>query len=451
MSNLIDQLLVTKTTEDSKFYGVTGFEKLYKINRRGLIVDALSGKYIVPRMLSGYWYVDFRVNKTRLRIRWERIYLMTFDKLDVELDTYRTKLGIVVFEREVPLSLKNLAWKIPEGGIESKTYPGYFVIIGNSDIVVSKDLKFLKTEFNKEVKIIWPKCNIRYPSISNAHKDREIYPLCTSTVHRLVALAFLPLPNKKQDCYINHLDGNKLNFSVKNLEWVSLAHNSKHAIENRLRVDGRIVHAFNVDTKEIRSFVSFGECGRFLNVLPGIISLACHYFQRSRIIKLRPWIVVNDRALLPKITDIINEAFPRHGRIFFRVVGNGSVDYVYKRDGLKKNYPSVEKEIPNKLSWKEYAIGDFLISPTLPSAVPDSYLSLMPKHTHGNKPPVPIKVTNLKSGEIVEYPSTEVFSSLVGAKKKTIQRRVLYNNGVWNGFLIEYMKNKSPLLETVRK
>jgi hypothetical protein len=46
-------------------------------------------------------------------------------------------------------------------------------------------------------------------------------------VHRLVALAFLK--NPKNYPVINHIDGNKKNCCVENLEWASILQNNKHA------------------------------------------------------------------------------------------------------------------------------------------------------------------------------------------------------------------------------
>lgn len=53
------------------------------------------------------------------------------------------------------------------------------------------------------------------------------------SIHRLVALTFLKNPrgNKK---YVNHIDGDKTNNYVGNLEWVTARENALHAIEHGL-------------------------------------------------------------------------------------------------------------------------------------------------------------------------------------------------------------------------
>lgn len=49
----------------------------------------------------------------------------------------------------------------------------------------------------------------------------------TYKVHRLVALAFLEKAHTTET--INHMDGNKTNNRIDNLEWMTRAENTKHA------------------------------------------------------------------------------------------------------------------------------------------------------------------------------------------------------------------------------
>lgn len=72
-------------------------------------------------------------------------------------------------------------------------------------------------------------------SESNGYKHIDLYAdgkRSIKRVHRLVAEAFIPNPDNKPD--VNHIDGNKLNNSVDNLEWVTKSENMQHAFRTGL-------------------------------------------------------------------------------------------------------------------------------------------------------------------------------------------------------------------------
>ena len=86
----------------------------------------------------------------------------------------------------------------------------------------------------------------------------------TFRVHRLVGLAFIPNPlNKPQ---INHKDGNKLNNSVDNLEWVTNEENYEHAIKLNLVYHKEKPVALYKNGIEIARYKSISDAARQNNL-----------------------------------------------------------------------------------------------------------------------------------------------------------------------------------------
>lgn len=80
-------------------------------------------------------------------------------------------------------------------------------------------------------------------------------------VHRVVAKAFIE--NKNNYPCVNHIDGDKTNNSITNLEWCSYSQNSRHAYKIGLRIPKSISKQkyISVDryTKKWRVSVNIGD------------------------------------------------------------------------------------------------------------------------------------------------------------------------------------------------
>ena len=79
-----------------------------------------------------------------------------------------------------------------------------------------------------EEKIVERSDNCQYYMIALSKNNVKEH----TSIHRLVAKTFIPNPENKP-C-VNHIDGNKHNNRVENLEWVTYSENSQHAIRTGL-------------------------------------------------------------------------------------------------------------------------------------------------------------------------------------------------------------------------
>ena len=97
----------------------------------------------------------------------------------------------------------------------------------------------------------------------------------TYALHRLIALTFIENPENKEQ--VNHIDGNKLNNKVDNLEWVTNTENQIHKFKIGLGNNfTRKIIQYDLEMNKIKEFNSIAEASKELNTsksnIQGVLS-----------------------------------------------------------------------------------------------------------------------------------------------------------------------------------
>jgi hypothetical protein len=109
----------------------------------------------------------------------------------------------------------------------------------------------------------------------NNNKSKSVY------LHRILAITFIPNPLNLPE--VNHIDGNKHNNQINNLEWCTRKENIQHSYNNNLQIPlrsntnpkSKSVLQFTLKNNFIKKWNSVMDIERELGIKSGAISNCC--------------------------------------------------------------------------------------------------------------------------------------------------------------------------------
>ena len=156
----------------------------------------------------------------------------------------------------------------------------------------------------------------KYYRLSKNNKKKMFY------AHRLVAEYYIDNPNNLP--VVNHIDGNKLNNNINNLEWVSYSENTKHWKNNSI-IQRKPIEYYKEDLpneiwKEYKNYY-ISSYGRVRNKIKNNLlkpSLTCGYYK----VRLSDNGLVEDYMIHKLVYKIFNGEYDQNKYIIDHIDGN---------------------------------------------------------------------------------------------------------------------------------
>ncbi len=201
-------------------------------------IDILTGKYLEKYNSiddGAKWLYSNNISKN---INSSRISISCATR-----GIYKTSFGFK-WELDKGNNLENEIWK--EINIENENTSGYFVSslgrFKNKKGVIMQNYKPHHSGY------IYLRVNIKKYAL-----------------HRLVCLAFIKNPENKP--FVNHIDGNKINNNVNNLEWVTCSENNLHNYKIGInKGHKRKIIQYDLEMNEIKTFDTIKEASNELKI-----------------------------------------------------------------------------------------------------------------------------------------------------------------------------------------
>lgn len=320
---------------------------------------------------------------------------------------------------------------------ESKEHPGFYIVPGHPSVLISLNDECIHPQSGDVIEVKLNTFLGGYLFAGNV------------SVHRLKCLAFNGPVTGYAKLMVNHKDGNKLNNEPDNLEWMTAQENAQHAYETGLRDDNTPILVKDTKTDEINRYYSLWAAAKVLKVNAGTIHKWLNRGDRNANVFRNQYVIIYEGDPWPTITkeDLVKvvKGTPIPVMCINLNTGEKAI-YCNMRDAgraLGLNGMTLSIYLNRCEYGKSFAFRGYeffrVDDPEIIRKMRDANFKQLKRGKLTKRKPIPIEVTNLESGLVTNWNSSEELAKHLGVPKNTLQKGVYVGNGIWRGLKVVYL------------